>query len=63
MRIGNARWRATVTPQHRWVDLPRISKPKQLITAESCHLCDWPAPLRCASRWSPARNADGRRPQ
>jgi len=43
MLIGNARWHATVTPQHMWVNLPRISVPKQLVTGESCHLCEWPA--------------------
>jgi hypothetical protein len=44
VRIGNARWHATTTPQHKWVNLPRISEPKQLVTDEACYLCDWPNP-------------------
>ncbi len=43
IRIGHSRWQATVTPNHRWLNLPRITEPKPE-TPDACPLCDWPAP-------------------
>jgi hypothetical protein len=41
VRIGNSRWHATVTPEHRW-----ISAPREYVAAEPlpdrCPLCPWP---------------------
>lgn len=45
VRIGNSRWHATVTPEHRWVNAPRM----HVLVPElgsSCHLCPWPEGVR-----------------
>jgi SLT domain-containing protein len=39
VRIGNSRWHATVTPNHRWVSAPRTHVLKDSLT--SCPECDW----------------------
>ena len=44
IRLYNAQWESVTTPDHRWLNLPRIVKPKQLIEGESCPLCSWPEP-------------------
>jgi uncharacterized protein YukE len=40
MRIGNSRWHATTTPNHRWVNLPRIAL-RQDDLPGMCPECGW----------------------
>jgi uncharacterized protein YukE len=40
IRIGNSRWRATTTPNHRWINLPRISLRRDDLPTV-CPECDW----------------------
>jgi hypothetical protein len=47
VRIGNSRWHATVTPNHRWVSSPREMEPAvPLDDAAACDLCSWPEGTR-----------------
>ena len=48
IRLGNSRWRATTTGNHRWLTMPRIAVPKKLIveTEAGCPLCEWPTGTR-----------------
>ncbi len=39
VRIGNSRWHATVTANHRWVNLPRMADLKRQY--ETCPECGW----------------------
>ena len=41
VRIGNSRWHATVTANHRWVTLPRVANLKWQY--ETCPECGWVA--------------------
>jgi hypothetical protein len=41
VRIGGKRWHATVTPQHKWINLPRQHVPKESLP-DKCPLCPWP---------------------
>ena len=41
VRLGNSRWHATTTPEHRWLNLPRITDPAPGLP-DSCPLCPWP---------------------
>jgi hypothetical protein len=43
VHIGNARWHATVPPEHRWVTASRVHVLKQPMEGR-CFLCDWPTP-------------------
>ena len=47
-RIGNSRWHATTTGNHRWLSKPRIVVPKAVVeeTPDGCPLCDWPIGTR-----------------
>jgi uncharacterized protein YukE len=40
IRIGNSRWHATTTPNHRWLNLPRISHRRADLAAR-CPECGW----------------------
>jgi hypothetical protein len=44
IRLYNSRWESITTPNHRWLNVSRITEPKQLIEGESCPLCSWPEP-------------------
>ena len=44
VRLYNSRWVSVATPNHCWLNLPRITEPRQLIEGESCPLCSWPEP-------------------
>jgi SLT domain-containing protein len=47
VRIGNSRWHATVTPNHRWISSPREKEPAvPLDDAAACDLCAWPEGAR-----------------
>jgi hypothetical protein len=41
MRIGNSRWHAVTTPQHRWLNLPRVTVPVETLP-DQCPMCEWP---------------------
>ena len=45
VRIGNSRWYATTTPNHRWLNLPRITAAKPALP-DDCPWCDWPSGTR-----------------
>src|SRR5262249_55983653 len=40
VRISNSRWYATTTPNHRWINLPRVS-PRQDHLPSVCPECGW----------------------
>jgi uncharacterized protein YukE len=40
VRIGNSRWHATTTPNHRWLNLPRITLRRDDLP-EVCPECGW----------------------
>jgi SLT domain-containing protein len=47
VRIGNSRWHATVTPNHRWISSPREMEPAIPIDdTATCDLCEWPKGIR-----------------
>jgi len=41
VRIGNSRWHATTTPNHRWLNLPRTYVPAEDLP-DQCPHCLWP---------------------
>lgn len=41
VRLSNSRWSTTTTPNHRWVNFPRVSPPKPDLP-DQCPLCTWP---------------------
>jgi SLT domain-containing protein len=41
IRMGNSRWHATSTPNHRWLNVPRLTVPAPSLP-DQCPLCDWP---------------------
>ncbi|HEX5118765.1 MAG TPA: transglycosylase SLT domain-containing protein [Pseudonocardiaceae bacterium] len=45
VRIGNSRWHATTTPNHRWLNLPRITVGEPALP-DDCPCCDGPAGTR-----------------
>jgi len=45
IRMHNSRWSVTSTPNHRWLDLPRVATPVEPL-ADSCTLCEWPRGVR-----------------
>jgi uncharacterized protein YukE len=51
-RIGNSRWHATTTDNHRWLSKPRISLPKAAVieTEAGCPQCEWPTGTRRRGR-------------
>jgi uncharacterized protein YukE len=40
VRIGNSRWHATTTPNHRWLNLPRVAVRRDDLPVE-CPECGW----------------------
>jgi uncharacterized protein YukE len=44
VQLGNSRWHATSTRNHRWLTMPRVAVPKAAIveTEAGCPLCEWP---------------------
>lgn len=42
MRLGNSRWHATTTPNHRWLNRPKVVVPSD-DSPTVCPYCDWPA--------------------
>ena len=49
VRVGNTRWYATTTPNHRWLNLPRITLGKPALP-DDCPWCDWPSGTRRRGR-------------
>lgn len=41
IRMFHSRWSATTTPNHRWIDFPRVAEPKSEDPV-TCPLCPWP---------------------
>jgi uncharacterized protein YukE len=48
VRLGNSRWHATTTGNHRWLTVPRVTVPKTAVveTAAGCPHCGWPEGVR-----------------
>jgi uncharacterized protein YukE len=48
IRLGNSRWHATTTGNHRWLTIPRVAVPKAAIveTEAGCPMCEWPTGTR-----------------
>ena len=63
VRLYNSRWVSVATPNHCWLNLPRITEPRQLIRENHVPCAPGLNPLHCVNRWQLARNAAGRRGQ
>jgi hypothetical protein len=40
-RMGNSRWHAVTKPDHRWLNLPRVTVPVEPLP-DKCPMCEWP---------------------
>lgn len=47
--MGNSRWSATTTPNHRWINMPRMAAPVAEIP-DTCPHCPWPEGTRQRGR-------------
>ncbi|MEU6635705.1 peptidoglycan DD-metalloendopeptidase family protein [Streptomyces rochei] len=46
IKMGNSRWSATTTPNHRWVNLPAKYKAQEQLASDTCPHCEWPEGTR-----------------